>query len=479
MDLSLHKRQTEAFLSPATEILYGGAAGGGKSHLMRVAAIAWCVAVPGLQVYLFRRTYPDLMKNHMEGPSSFPVLLADWVKRKLVRINYTENFIQFWNGAKIFLCHCQHEKDVYKYQGAEIHVLLVDELTHFTDFQYRFLRGRVRLGGLKIPPTVRWQFPRVLCGANPGGLGHNFVKATFVDAAAAMAVHRTPKKEGGMLRQYIPAKLSDNPTLQENDPDYIDRLEGLGDPALVRAMADGDWNIVAGGMFDDLWNDCGRRTVHTIKPFDIPTSWYVDSTFDWGSSKPFSVLWWAESDGTQAPNGRHYPAGSLFLIHEWYGWNGTPNEGLKLTAKEIARGMIERETEWGLTNVHPGQADSSIFDVENDTSYAADMEAEGVLWLPADKSPGSRKQGWGQLRKYLKAALQTPMEAPGLFVFDRCTQFIRTFPALPRSDRDSDDVDTKSEDHAGDAARYRVLAPRGGYDEATIAGGTRAQIQFR
>jgi len=440
---------------------------------MRVAAIAWCVAVPGLQVYLFRRTYPDLMKNHMEGPTAFPVLLAEWVKQKFCRINYTENFIQFWNGAKIFLCHCQYEKDVYKYQGAEMHVLLIDELTHFSDTQYRFLRGRVRLGGLKLPPDLQWQFPRIVCGANPGGVGHNWVKMTWVDAAAPLAIHRAAKKEGGMLRQYIPAKLDDNPTLKENDPEYGDRLEGLGNPELVRAMKEGDWDIVSGGMFDDLW----RRDRHCIKPFRIPASWYVDCTFDWGSSKPFAVLWWAESDGTQAPNGKHYPAGTLFLIHEWYGWNGRPNEGLKLTAKEIARGLIEKEIEWGLADVHPGQADSSIFDVENGTSYADDMAAEGVWWLPADKSPGSRRQGWGQIRKYLKAALQPRLEEPGLFVFDHCTQWIRTVPVLPRSERDTDDVDTHAEDHAGDATRYRILAPRGGYDADIVVGGTRRPFQ--
>ncbi len=147
ISLNLHPKQGVAFTSTATEILYGGAAGGGKSHLMRAAAISWCAAIPGLQVYLFRRLMPDLVKNHMEGPKGFRAMLAPWVDAGFVEI--VEGEIRFWNGARIYLCHCKEERDRYKYQGAEIHVLLIDELTHFTDAIYRFLRGRVRCGRLR------------------------------------------------------------------------------------------------------------------------------------------------------------------------------------------------------------------------------------------------------------------------------------------------------------------------------------------
>jgi hypothetical protein len=454
MDLKLHPRQGLAFLSQANEILYGGAAGGGKSHLMRVAAIAWCVAIENLQIYLFRRNLPDLLKNHLTGPAGFPVLLADWVNRGICSINYSRNRIEFWNGAKIHLCYCDKENDVYKYHGAEIHVLMMDELTHFSESMYRFLRGRLRLGGLAIPDPYKGLFPRILCASNPGSIGHNWVKMMFVDFAAPMEIRQAAKPEGGMARQYIPAKLDDNPTLIETDPDYEWRLEGLGNPELVRAMREGDWDIVAGGMFDDLW----RRDVHVIEPFSIPSSWNVNRSFDWGSSKPFSVLWWAESDGTQAPNGRHYPPGTVFLINEWYGWNGRPNQGLKMLAVEIARGIREREAEWPFS-VDPGAADSSIFDAENGVCIADDMAAEGVIWLKADKSPGSRKIGWERLRKYLKASLQRPMEDPGLFIFNNCAQWVRTVPVLPRDEKKPDDVDTDAEDHAGDASRYRLMTP--------------------
>jgi len=165
----MNRKQQQAFNSRATETLYGGAAGGGKSFLMRVAAITWCTRIPGLQVYLFRRIREDLVKNHVEGPKGFRALLADWSLAGLCDIVADE--VRFWNGAKIYLCHCKDRNDIYKYQGAEIHVLLIDELTHFTEAMYRFLRNRVRMVCGALPPNYAGKFPRSLCGANPGNIG--------------------------------------------------------------------------------------------------------------------------------------------------------------------------------------------------------------------------------------------------------------------------------------------------------------------
>jgi hypothetical protein len=165
----LHPKQWIAFLTQATEVLFGGAAGPGKSHLMRIAAVVWCSNIPGLQVYLFRRIREDLYKNHLEGPKGFRALLAIWTFTGWCRIVGDE--IRFWNGSVIYLCHCKAESDVYKYQGAEIHVLLIDELTHFTEKMYRFLRGRVRMVGMKLPVEYIGKFPRILCAANPGNIG--------------------------------------------------------------------------------------------------------------------------------------------------------------------------------------------------------------------------------------------------------------------------------------------------------------------
>jgi hypothetical protein len=471
----LHERQCDAYLSVATEILYGGAAGGGKSHLMRAAAVLWCSQIPGLQVYLFRRTYPDLEKNHMTGPTSLPAMLAPWLQAKLVRFNGQKGTFKFWNGATIHLCHCQYEKDLTNYQGAEIHVLLIDEITHWPIEMYKYLRGRVRLGGLKVPKIfAHGQFPRILLSGNPGGIGHNWVKMDFVDNAPPMWVKRMPKIEGGMLRQYVPAKITDNPTLLDNDPLYVDRLAGLGTPAMVKAWLDGDWNIVAGGALDDLWSD----DIHMIEPFAIPPSWRVDRSFDWGSSKPFSVGWWACSDGTQCILGdgtrKTYPKGTLFRIGEWYGWNGTPNQGLKMSDSEIALGIIRREKEMGIyMRVRPGPADSAIFDEINGDSPAKIQARHGVRWEEADKRPGTRVRRLQMLRNRLLAARMAalgPGEEPAIYIFNTCPQFKRTVPVLPRDPKKPDDVDTDAEDHVYDEATYRILAEGGRFAMSINAG---------
>lgn len=456
--LKLQYKQGLAYLSVATEILYGGAAGGGKSYLMRVAAILWCMLIPGLQVYLFRRTFPDLKKNHMAGPTSFKALLAPWLRTKFVTYNGTDNQFNFWNGSTIHLCHCQYEDDVYSYQGAEIHVLLIDEITHWTEEMYRYLRGRVRMVGITLPAEFVGKFPRVICGGNPGGVGHNWVKQTWVDLCAPFELRRMEDTEGGLLRQFIPAKLADNRELLKADPTYASRLQGLGTPELVRAMLEGDWDIVAGGMFDDVW----RRSIHVIEPFIIPPFWHIDRAFDWGLSKPFSVGWWAESDGSEfyLASGRRtsVPPGTLFRIGEWYGWNGKANQGLRLSDRTIALGIIERQQEWGIHGrVMPGPADSSIFDEINGDSPAKQQGNLGVYWEEADKSPGSRVRRWGLMRNRFTASLQPRMEDPGIFVFNNCPQFIRTIPVLPRDAKKPDDIDTDAEDHVADETGYRLM----------------------
>lgn len=464
MKLELHDKQTTAFLSEATEILFGGAAGGGKSHLMRVASIVWAAEIPGLQLYLFRRTYSDLQKNHMEGPTSYYALLEEWMQQKFAKIVGSDT-VTFWNGSKIFLNHCQHEKDRFNYLGAEMHVLLMDELTTFTEIIYRFLRSRCRMTlkstdnpiGIDLPKKYSGQFPRILCSSNPGNIGHNWVKQSFVTNAPEQTIKTMPKVEGGRRRQYIGAKLEDNPSLDKET--YEGDLMGLGDPAQVKAMLDGDWDIVAGGMFDDVWS----KDIHILEPFFIPSSWTIDRSFDWGSSKPFSVGWWAESDGTRVKlaDGSHFtfPPKTLFRISEWYGWNGKANEGVKTTAKVIAEGIIEREKKMGIhKRVVKGPADSSIFDKVNGNCIATDMKTAGVQWHHANKTPGSRINGWQLMRERLEAAKKFPMEGPGLFVFNNCTDgFIRTVPVLPRDKIKTDDVDTDSEDHTGDEVRYRCL----------------------
>jgi hypothetical protein len=445
IDIELHPKQGVALDSPATEILYGGAAGGGKSYLMRCVAILWCSMIPGLQCYLFRRLRDDLIKNHVEGPKGFRAMLAGWVNAGLCVM--VEDEIRFWNGSKIYLCHCKDENSRFKYLGAEIHLLLIDELTTFTDVIYRFLRARVRMVGIILPAALVGRFPRILAASNPGNIGHHSVKAAFINGVAPLEIRRMSDAEGGMLRQYIPARLDDNPSMATDDPSYRAKLRGLGSEALVKAMEDGDWNVVAGAFFD-----CWSTERHVVRPFAIPVHWVKVGSFDWGSARPFSMQWWAVSDGSPLPDKRLYPTGAMILYRQWYGAQRTPdgatvpNTGLRLTVKDIAFGIKARERE----KIDFRVADPACWKVDGGPSHAEVMNSHGVIFRRADNS---RVTGWTQVRDRMMGD-----DDPMLYVFDTCSDFIRTVPALQHDDANPEDVDSDGEDHDGDAARYAAMA---------------------
>lgn len=453
MEVSLTDRQDIAYNTCATEVLYGGAAGGGKSYFLRVSAIRWAMSVSGVQVYIFRRTYPDLVANHLRGPSSFNVLLSDALNAGRVKFNKDDMEYTFWNGSVIKLAHCQYDDDVVKYQGAEIHVLLIDELTHFTEYIYRFLRGRVRAIGLKLSNEEKLLLPRIEAGSNPGSVGHAWVKRSFVNATcdgkviSPMEVWRTPKSEGGMLRVYIPAKVSDNPYLLAEDPTYADRLEGLGNEALVRAMRDGDWDIVAGQAFEKL-----RKDRHGLEPFVIPDSWMRFRAMDWGSSHPFAIGWYAVSDGNPVffddRKTIHLPRGAIVKYREWYGWNGTPNEGARLEASEVARGIV-RLSDGERYNYTV--ADPSMWKADGGESHAETFARNGVLMRRADNK---RIPGYIRMRQMIAGTDGFPM----FYIFNTCLHTWRTLPDLVMDRDNLEDVDTDQDDHIYDCDRYALMS---------------------
>ncbi len=485
------------------EVLFGGAAGGAKSYGLRAASIIVATECPGVQIYLFRRTYKELDSNHMLGPDGYRAMLAFAIENRLVRIDSQKNIIQFRNGPSgtfnggsiIYLRHMQYEDDKYDYQGAEIHLLMIDEATHFSESMYSWLRGRTRLGGWKPPEKWKRWFPRIICASNPGSAYHLYWKSMFydfMDKAHPMRPKRAPTEEGGMLRQYIPATVYDNPALLENDPGYVDRLKGLGSPELVRAMLEGDWDIVAGGMFDDLWN----MQTHVLEAFEIPRSWYINRAFDWGSSKPFACLWFAESDGSVATlaDGREiaFPAGTLFMVEELYGNDPRakdPNTGMRITNPEI--GMMIRDVENEspiliplLNSIQPGPADDSIYNLINNESHAMGINSgywgdsgrsRSDIFFRAGKVPGSRVKRWSLLRDRLASSrdfmLGKEVDTPGIYFFSICYDTIRTIPTMPRCPKNPDDIDTLAEDHIADALGYRCMQTRTGVGRKKVVFG--------
>jgi len=458
-----------------------------NSFLMRVASIIWAMECPGIQIYLFRLTRKELDDNHMVGSGGYYDLLGEAVNRKYVKINESKHEIQFRNGPHgtfingsiIHLCHCQHETDKYLYQGAEMAVMMIDESTHFTWSKYTYLRTRVRIPKGWTPPksfTDKWGtsfFPRILLGSNPGGISHASHRKEFVKIAKPLTIVQMPKSRGGMLRQFIPARLEDNPSIDKDE--YEGRVMGVGNEAVARMLLEGDWDAVAGGMFDDVWD----YHVHMIEPFDIPSEWYVDRSFDWGSTDPFSVGWWAQSDGSEVTlrNGEKvtYPKGTLFRIAEWYGWTGTENEGLGLTGYEIGQGIkrIEETNEIFKTipKVYPGPGDSQAWNSspKHDSSYRSTIQELNSgyygsdrykmfdIFTKADKTEGTRVRGWDILRTLLKNSTKFPkVDRECLFFFNTCETPARIIPTVIRHERKIEDIADKQEDHVLDEIRYRV-----------------------
>lgn len=479
MQLSLHDRQFDVLDSQANEILYGGAAGSGKSYLLRALAVAMCLDNPGLQVYLFRRHYADLISNHFAGYMSFPEMLAPFVETGQVKISIGSCDVTFDNGAAIHGRHCQHEHDVTKYQGAEIHVLLPDELTHFSEYIYRFLRSRVRLGGLKVKDMWKDKIPGIISGSNPGGIGHAWVKRTFIDGAIPDDIRQMPPDEGGMRRQFIPARLMDNPTLMKNDPLYFNRLDGLGSPDLVRAMKEGNWDIVAGAAFEKL-----SRSTHQIRQFTPQPYWTKFTCIDWGTAKPYSVGWYCVPDEDvvlTAKNGYRemlIPKNSIIRYREMYGWNGKPDEGRREESWQVAQKMLCHELDCTdmIPDIEGGKdmtkpiaekrrslkdkaekidyriGDSAMWAQHDGPSVAENFAKHGVV---LEQSTKDRAANYLEMRNRIAPA----KGLPGFYVTDNCLHFWRTVPELQLDERQPEKgPDTRQEDHCYDEVAYGLVS---------------------
>lgn len=470
-----HPGSQTLFLScPFRECLYTGTRGPGKTdallmdfaqHIGQGFGAHW-------RGILFREESTQLKEVRAKAQRWFPRIFPG-----ARYIGPPKDMWVFPEGEELYFGHAKRRRDYDKYHGWEIPWIGWEELTNWPDLTlYHLLKSINRTTTPGVPLKIR-------ATCNPYGRGHNAVKAYFIDPAPAGVPFVPSSDEISDVLADIGADFdvgqahdsaeswkavtlhghySENVALMEADPDYPGTIaRSAENPEQAKAWLADDWDIVSGGMFDDVWS----RQAHVLPDFEIPAGWTVFRAHDWGQSKPFSFGWWARANGEAAelPDGRTFcpPRGSLVRVGEFYGWDGkTPNVGLRLSNSDMGRQAAEIEDElFGERRIHAGPADASIFDDNpGETSPADAFKAHGLKFIPSDKSPGSRVRGWSKMRDMLAEAAKTRPEEPGMWVTERCRQFIRTIPTLPRSDSNPDDADTDAEDHIADETRYVVLA---------------------
>ena len=419
------------------EALYGGAAGGGKSDCALAEALRQ-VEIPYYRGLILRKTYPQLTELI---DRSYEIYKAAFHKAKY---NDQKHVWTFPSGAKIFFGSMQHTKDRTNYQGKRYDYIDFDELTQFLWEEYSYMFSRNRPNGPGTRCYMRAQ-------ANPGGVGHGWVKERFITAGKPMQTIweqvniRYPDghiETRWKSRIFVPSSVFDNKILLANDPDYLTRLASM--PEQERnALLYGDWDTFAGQVFTEWRNDSDRYddrvNTHVITPFEIPKSWSIYCGMDWGYSRPFAVGWYAVDHDRR-----------LYRIREYYGCTGTPNQGVKMEPTAVAREIKRIESEDPNLKgryIHR-VGDPAIWGSQGGESIGDLMERERVYF---DKGDNSRIDGKMQVHHRLTFDDEG---IPMLYVFNTCRHFIRTVPNLVYDEKDVEDIDTDGEDHIYDELRY-------------------------
>ena len=429
-------KQKQFMQADTKYIGFGGARGGGKSWAVRTKAKAMAGGYPGIKILIVRRTYPELINNHINP------LISEL--HGVATYNKNEKTFFFPNGSTIKFGYCNADKDLGQYQGAEYDLIFLDEATQLQEMWMRKISACMR-GANDFPKHTYYTM-------NPGGQGHAYVKRLFLDK-------KFEDGEDPNDYTFIQSLVTDNKVLMAKQPDYIKQLEALP-PKLREAWLYGRWDIFEGQFFEEfretpdpakaVEEGCSveellrqRRWTHVIEPFEPPSGWTICRSYDFGYNKPFSCAWWAvDYDGV------------LYRIMELYGCTKTPNEGVKWTPdkqfQEIAR--IEREHPWLKGRQINGVADPAIWDASHGDSIAEVATRYGVYFTPGDHE---RIAGWMQVHY----RLQFDAEGyPRMYIFRNCAGFIRTMPGLMYSETKPEDLDTDGEDHIADEVRYMCMS---------------------
>jgi hypothetical protein len=431
---------------PVPEIFYGGARGGGKTDgVLGKYAIKADRYGHHFNAIFFRRELPMLDDAIERSKEIYAPIGGRWLDQKKTWF--------FPGGGRLRFRPLERVSDAEKYQGQNLTDACVEEAGNYPDSAPIDRLNGVLRSARQVPTQL------ILTG-NPGGPGQLWIKNRYIDPAPmGLQILKRALPNGAEHRYvFIPSKLQNNRYLM-SDPNYVNRLYLVGSPELVRAWLEGDWSAIAGAFFPEF-----SLTKHVIAPFEIPQHWLRFRAGDWGSARPFSIGWYAVADGqpVQTRAGTHvFPRGALIKYREWYGvqvddkGEFTPNVGIKLTAEQLAEGIVKRSSQ---ETYSFSVMDPAAFAEDGGPSIGERMAISGALFERADNKRVAQRGalgGWDQLRARLSGDAD---KEPMIYFFANCTHTIRTIPALQHDQDHLEDVDTDGEDHAADETRYACMA---------------------